>query len=102
MRSFRIAVFVLVLTLAAIADEEPKTTITVTELPPEAFPAGTCTETSSGYLVIKKGGKESSTLTPEQIGTFVAKRLSEGYSVFLYPQISGRIFSITKCESPKG
>jgi hypothetical protein len=88
--------------LATMAFGQSQTTITVRELPPEAIPAGTCTESKSpGFIGITKDGKERTKLTPKEIGEYVSKRLSEGYSVTLYPQAGGRIFAIALCESVK-
>src|SRR5579863_9721533 len=86
------------LTLSA---QEPRK-ITVTELPPEAIPAGTCKESYSGYLEVPDHGKQKRTnFTAQQIGDYVRKRLSEGYSLSLYPQASGRFFVIETCQSVK-
>jgi len=76
--------------------------ITVTELPPEAIPAGTCKESYSGYLEVTEYSKPKKTnFTTKQIGNYVNKRLSEGYSLSLYPQASGRLFVIESCHSVK-
>lgn len=76
--------------------------ISVRELPPEPFPAGSCTTDRVGYLGISRDGKDDNThLTDSQIGEYVRIRLSQGYSVTLYPQASGKIFAMAKCESAK-
>jgi hypothetical protein len=73
--------------------------VTVKVLPPELFPSGTCKADASGYLAITKNEKENIHLSDKQLGEYIRVRLSQGYSVALYPQISGRIFSIATCES---
>lgn len=96
-------VFAMLLALCALAfsQEFRKPTITVKELPPEAFPAGSCTEGMSGDLGIESAnGKEETRLTDAQIGEYVRARLSSGYSVSIYPQISGKMFAIADCVSP--
>lgn len=85
----------------ALARPQLQTSVTVKELPPEAIPAGTCKEDQTGYLGITKNGKEETRLTDQEIGEYVRVRLSQGYSVSLYPQVSGRIFAISQCESIK-
>lgn len=76
--------------------------VTVTELPPEAIPTGTCKESYSGYLEIPERGKvRNKNFTPLQIGDYTKKRLAEGYSLSLYPQASGRLFVIETCQSAK-
>lgn len=102
MRVTRIVFLTLAIITVAIASQ-PQTTIHVKEVPPEAIPAGTCTESTSGVLgvVEKEQGKERTKLTPKEIGEYVSKRLSEGYSVVLYPQPNDKVFSIATCESIK-
>ncbi len=73
----------------------------VKELPPEPFPHGTCTQDRSGYIGISKNGKEETQLTDKQLGEYVRVRLSQGYSVTLYPQVSGKVFAIATCETTK-
>jgi hypothetical protein len=75
--------------------------VTVKELPPEAIPSGPCTESQAGYLGFTKAGKEKTRLTDKQIGEYVRVRLSQGYSVSLYPQVSGKIYAVATCESSK-
>ena len=89
------------LTLSA---QEPKLPqkISVTELTPEPIPAGTCKKSYSGYLEVPDHGKAKSTnFTSQQVGDYVKKRLSEGYSLSLYPQASGRLFIIENCQTEK-
>jgi len=91
----RTLILIAMISVAAVAGEQPQTqlqiTITVKELPPEAIPAGTCKESYSGYLEVQERGKvEDVNLTSQQIGDYVKKRLSAGYSLSLYPQASGR------------
>ena len=77
-------------------------TIHITELPPDPIPAGTCKESYSGYLEISDHGKIKNTnLTPQQIGSYIKKRLGEGYSLELYPQASRRLFIIETCRTEK-
>ena len=71
--------------------------ISVRELPPEPIPHGTCTKGHGGYLGIESSGRFK--LTEEEIGAYVVQHLKEGYSLELYPQVSGRIFSIATCQS---
>jgi hypothetical protein len=76
--------------------------ITVSELPPEEIPVGSCKESYSGYLEVREHGKiKNKNLTPQQIGEYVEKRLGKGYSLSLYPQASGRLFVIETCQSAK-
>jgi hypothetical protein len=76
--------------------------IYATEFPPESIPSGTCRESYSGYLEISEDGKiKNRDFTSQQIGDYVKKRLSEGYSLSLYPQASGRLFVFETCESQK-
>jgi hypothetical protein len=98
MNIVKIATFVVVLVLAGSAQD---VRISVREVPPEPFPVGSCTlsDSSSGYLHWEGDSKEPYRLSKEQIGEYVLSRLGQGYSVTLYPQASGRIFSITTCES---
>jgi len=71
--------------------------IHVRELPPEPIPHGTCTQGHSGYLGVEVSNRFR--LSDEEIGEYVRRQLKEGYSLQLYPQESGRIFSIAACES---
>jgi hypothetical protein len=91
-----------VIAIAAVACGLSQPAITAKEVPPEAIPSGTCTESTSGFLgVVGKDKKERTKLTPQEIGEYVSKRLSEGYSVALYPQASGRIFVAADCHPTK-
>lgn len=94
-------IIVCVIAIAAVACGESQLAITVKELPPEAIPAGTCKEDMSGYLSVTKAGKEDTHLTDKQLGEYVRVRLSQGYSVSLYPQVSGRVFATANCHSAK-
>jgi hypothetical protein len=99
MRLARIAVLTLAVTAMAI---EGKPQATVTEMPPEEIPTGTCSGLPSGYLgVVEKDKTERTKLTDQEIGQYVSKSLSQGYSVALYPQASGRIFVIATCHPNK-
>ena len=101
MRIARIAVLTLAVAALAVAGE-PQTTVTVTELPPEAIPAGTCTASNSGYLgIVGKNKKERTKLTDQEIGEYVSKSLAQGYSVTLYPQASRKIFTVQTCHPIK-
>jgi hypothetical protein len=91
----------LVLLSVGFSQSPNQSTIHVRELPPETIPAGTCKEDLSGYVGIPKNGKEENHLTDKQIGEYVRVRLSQGYSIALYPQVSGKMFAIAKCESIK-
>ena len=97
----RLRLTVLFLLLSSITFSQEKTRVTVNELPPEPFPVGTCKQDVSGYIGIVKNGKEETRLTDTQLGEYVRVRLSQGYSVALYPQVSGKIFAIATCESLK-
>jgi len=102
MRILRIIGFSLVIAVAAVAADPPQSSISVRELPPEAIPAGTCTKSVSGHLEFKNGSKTQNTnVTAKQIGEYVADRLKAGYSLAMYPQVSGRVFVIETCESAK-
>jgi hypothetical protein len=99
MRVARIAVLTLAVVVMAVAGEPQQTTIHVRELPPEPFPTGTCKEDVSGYLGTTKAGEKQTHLTDKQLGEYVRMRLSQGYSISLYPQISGKIFAMARCET---
>lgn len=101
MRVGRIAILILAVAMIAGAGEPQQTSIHVRELPPEPFPVGTCKEDTSGYIGINKLGKETTHLTDKQLGEYVRVRLSQGYSVTLYPQVSGKIFADASCLSVK-
>jgi hypothetical protein len=94
-----VAIYVVGITLTIEAQQAAN--ISVRELPPEQIPRGTCTESFSGYLGIEGGGGEQSRFNPseQEIGRYIAKRMRQGYSLWLYPQASGRIFSIARCEA---
>lgn len=98
MNVVKIATFAGVFVLAGSAQD---VRISVREVPPEPFPPGSCTHSYSGagYLHIEGDSKEPYRLSKEQIGEYILSRLGQGYSVTLYPQASGRIFSVTNCES---
>jgi hypothetical protein len=88
--------------LFAQSSQQLPSTVTVTELPPEPIPAGTCKNSYSGYLELSEHGKPKKiNFTSQQIGDYVKKRLGEGYSLSLYPQASGRLFVIEDCETTK-
>jgi hypothetical protein len=92
------------LTLAVIAAVagQPQTSVSVTELPPEAIPHGSCTASTSGYLgIVGKDKSERTKLSAQEIGEYVQKRLAEGYSVALYPQASGKMFTVQTCHPAK-
>ena len=91
--------FVVLLLFSAVCFSQSQ--ISVKEVPPEPFPTGTCTQDKSGYIGIPKNGKEETRLTDKQLGEYVRVRLSQGYSVALYPQVSGKIYAIVKCETAK-
>jgi hypothetical protein len=93
---------VLTVALATMAVAGPQTTVTVTELSPEDIPVGTCTESRSGYLgIVGKDKQERTKLTDQEIGEYVRKKLAEGYSVALYPQASGKMFTVQTCHPTK-
>jgi hypothetical protein len=101
MRAVRIAVLILAAALTAAA-AEPQTNVTVTQLPPEEIPAGTCISSTGSYLVTGKGEKPSDyKLSDKQIGEYIRVRLSQGYSVTLYPQASGKIYTVETCHPRK-
>ena len=98
MRGVRIVVLTVAVAIAAVA----QTSVSVTELPPEAIPAGTCTQSHTGYLgIVEKDKSERTKLTDQEIGEYVRKRLAEGYSVALYPQASGKMFTVQTCHPAK-
>jgi hypothetical protein len=101
MQFFRIGLLCSALAVVALAQSDIRPTITVKPLPPESIPTGTCTSDLIGYIGILKDGKAQTNLTDKQLGEYVRVRLSEGYSVTLYPQASGKIFAIATCESAK-
>jgi hypothetical protein len=101
MRIVRIAVLTLAVAAVAVAGE-PQTTVSVTEMPPEAIPAGTCTQSATGYLgIVEKNKSERTKLTDQEIGEYMRKKLAEGYSVTLYPQASGKMFTVQTCHPAK-
>jgi hypothetical protein len=100
----KISLAILLLLSSLTFSQEPKLPqkISVAELPPELIPAGSCKESYSGYLEVQDQGKAKATnLTSQQIGNYVKKRLSEGYSMELFPQASGRLFIIETCRTEK-
>jgi len=101
-RAVRIVAVILAVITAAVAGDL-KADIHVTELPPEAIPAGTCTQSKAGgYLgIVGKDKRERTKLTDAEIGEYVRKTLAEGYSVTLYPQASGKMFTIQTCHPAK-
>jgi len=102
MRIAKVLILAAAIATAASAGQQLQATVTVTELPPETIPAGTCTESDRGYLGIVENDKtERTKLTDQEIGQYVRKKLTEGYSVELYPQASGKMFTIQTCHSAK-
>lgn len=89
------------LVLSSLALSQNQAKVNVAELPPEPLPIGTCKQDAIGYLGVTKNGKEETRLTDKQLGEYIRVRLSQGYSVSLYPQVSGKIFAIAKCETAK-
>lgn len=74
-------------------------TVSVRELPPEPIPRGTCTQGHSGYLGVEEPTGNRFALSDKELGEYIRSQIKKGYSVSLYPQESGRIFAIAKCES---
>ena len=73
MRGIRVAILTVVAALVATA----QTSVTVTEVPPEAIPAGTCTQSTSGYLgIVEKDKTERTKLTDKEIGEYARKSLA--------------------------
>jgi hypothetical protein len=98
MQFLKIIALSAVLAVAAIPQTDHPT-ISVSELPPEAIPVGTCGQSISGYLgIVGKDKKERTKLTDQEIGEYVQKKLTQGYSVSLYPQASGKIFAVETCH----
>jgi len=48
--------------------------------------------------IVEKDKSERTKLTDQEIGEYVRKRLAEGYSVALYPQASGKMFTVQTCH----
>jgi ribulose bisphosphate carboxylase small subunit len=48
--------------------------------------------------IVEKDKKERTKLTDQEIGEYVRKRLAEGYSIALYPQASGKMFTVQTCH----
>lgn len=71
-----------------------KPTITVTELPETDVTWGSCKDSTSGYL----GDGKNEVPTASQLGEYTTKRLSEGYSIKMWPQPKGRVFVVATCE----
>jgi hypothetical protein len=92
-----------VLLLSSLAfSQEPKPTVSITQLPPEPIPAGACTQSDAGYLgIVEKDKSERTKLTDQEIGEYVRKSLAKGYSVALYPQASGKLFTVQTCHPTK-
>ena len=102
MQFLRFTTITAILVVAAIAQNKTGSTVSVSEIPPEAIPAGTCTQSSSGYLgIVEKDKKERTKLTDQEIGEYVRKRLAGGYSITLYPQASGKMFTFETCHPAK-
>jgi hypothetical protein len=99
MRGARIVVLTVAVAIVAVA----QTSVSVTELPPEAIPAGTCTQSQpGGYLgIVEKDKTERTKLSDAEIGAYVRKSLAQGYSIALYPQASGKIFTQQTCHPAK-
>jgi hypothetical protein len=92
--------FLFLLVSADFSQESNLPKVSVSELPPEPIPVGTCKKSYSGYLEVDEHGNAKDTnLTSKQIGNYVKQRLSEGYSLSLYPQASGRLFVIETCAA---
>jgi hypothetical protein len=88
----------LAVAVAMTADQKP--TITITPSPPESIPAGSCSESMDGFLGAGKGKKlNEAKLSDKQLGEYVRIRLSQGYSLTLYPQASGRIYAVATCHA---
>jgi hypothetical protein len=51
--------------------------------------------------IVGQDKKERTKLTDQEIGQYVKKRLAEGYSVTLYPQASGKIYTVANCHPIK-
>lgn len=99
---FSLAILLLFASLTFSQESKLPPKISVAEVPPEQIPAGICRASYSGYLEVKEHRKvKDVNLTSQQIGDYVKKRLSEGYSLSLYPQASGRFFVIETCEAQK-
>jgi hypothetical protein len=92
---------VLLFSAFTFSQDFSKPSVSVKVLPPEAIPVGSCKEDLFGYLGVPRNGKTETQLTDEQLGEYIRVRLSQGYSVVLYPQASGKIFAIATCESDK-
>jgi hypothetical protein len=98
----RLILLLLLFSSLTFSQDINKPQASVKELPPEAIPSGTCKGDMSGYLGIDSGEKVNETkFSDEQIGEYVRIRLSQGYSVSLYPQASGKIYAICICHTPK-
>lgn len=96
MRTVKILFYSAVAALALCAQPP---VIHVRELPPEPIPKGSCSQSHSGYLGVEEYDKNRFGLSKEEVGAYVISRISQGYSLSLYPQASGRIFAIAQCES---
>src|SRR5579884_3965419 len=86
------------------ADQNERPQIQVRELLPEDVPHGVCASakwpSKSGYITVQERTQDRTrNLLPNEVGLYVLERLHEGYSVALYPQVSGRIFSVATCLS---
>lgn len=101
MRTSLLAVCVLIFFAISFAQSKLDAQISVREVPPEAFPKGTCTANQAwaGYLGSHTGDELN--IPTKEIGEYVTQRLKQGYSISIYPQASGRVFAIEKCESVK-
>ena len=97
-RAIQAAVLMLAVN-AATGTGQPQTRASVNELPPETITTGACTQSSSGYLgIVEKDKKERTKLTDKETGEYVRKMLAQGYSVTLYPQASGKVFTVATCH----
>lgn len=99
MRGVRVVILVALAAIAVAA----QTSVNVSELPPEPIPAGTCTKSEpGGYLgIVEKDKRERTKLTDQEIGAYVRKTLAQGYSITLYPQASGKMFTQQTCHPAK-
>ena len=96
------ALIVLLVLSSLTFSQESKIRVSVAEVPPEPLLTGTCTQSTTGYLgIVQKDVSERTKLTDQEIGKYVNKSLAEGYSVTLYPQASGKVFTVAICHPAK-
>ena len=81
-----------------------KPTITVTPLPSESVPTGSCKlllpNGEEGYLQDSDGHNHFTPANAKDVSDYLQAALHRGLVVTIYPQPNGRIFVIATCGMP--